>query len=282
MLNDSSKTDPKEAPQPASVDAESSDIKVTEAAKPVAPPVKKWPGVIATILWTAVIFVVGQGIGGAIVYGIARLSTPTGSKIALFGSEVWLQFAYAAMAYGLMIVVLLWMLRRRKLMVADLGLKQAQVRDVGWAVVAFLAYMSAYVLVISVLKPFVPGLDVDQKQDVGFSGAHGITLLPVFVALAVIAPIVEELLMRGFLFTSLRRKSKFWIAAIVTSAIFASLHLAGGESGAGLLWIAAIDTFVLSLVLCYLREETGRLWAGIGLHMIKNSIAFIALFILAS
>lgn len=67
-------------------------------------------------------------------------------------------------------------------------------------------------------------------------------------------------------------------AAIVTSLIFAVGHLA--ESSQGPLYVAAIDTFVLSLVLIYLREKTGRLWASIGLHAIKNAIAFVTVFVL--
>jgi membrane protease YdiL (CAAX protease family) len=46
-----------------------------------------------------------------------------------------------------------------------------------------------------------------------------------------------------------------------------------------LLYIAAIDTFTLSLILVYLREKTGGLWSSMGLHAIKNGIAFVSLFI---
>jgi membrane protease YdiL (CAAX protease family) len=68
-------------------------------------------------------------------------------------------------------------------------------------------------------------------------------------------------------------------AVILTSLIFASAHLPEGGA-AGLLYIAALDTFILSLVLIYLREKTGGLWASITLHAIKNGIAFVALFVL--
>jgi membrane protease YdiL (CAAX protease family) len=54
------------------------------------------------------------------------------------------------------------------------------------------------------------------------------------------------------------------------------------EGGAaGPLWIGAVDTFTLSLVLVSLREITGNLWAGISLHAAKNGIAFILLFVIA-
>jgi membrane protease YdiL (CAAX protease family) len=61
--------------------------------------------------------------------------------------------------------------------------------------------------------------------------------------------------------------------------LFAVAHLQFG-SGAPLLWIAAIDTFVLSLFLIYLKDKTDSLWAPILLHMLKNFIAFMALFVL--
>ena len=67
-------------------------------------------------------------------------------------------------------------------------------------------------------------------------------------------------------------------AAIITSLMFAVGHLQFG-SGAPLLWVAALDTFVLSLVLCYIREKTDSLWPGIFIHAIKNALAFSVLFL---
>ena len=85
-------------------------------------------------------------------------------------------------------------------------------------------------------------------------------------------------MVRGFLFTGLTQKMNVVLAAIVTSIIFAAAHLQWG-SGAPLLWAAAADTFTLSMVLVWLRHKTGSLWPGIGVHFIKNGIAFLALFV---
>jgi membrane protease YdiL (CAAX protease family) len=84
--------------------------------------------------------------------------------------------------------------------------------------------------------------------------------------------------MRGYLYGSLRKAFSKLNAALITSVIFASAHLEFG-SGAPLLWIAALDTFVLSLFLVGLHEKTGSLWAGMLVHGAKNAIAFAALFI---
>ncbi|MEJ0073120.1 MAG: CPBP family glutamic-type intramembrane protease [Candidatus Saccharibacteria bacterium] len=43
--------------------------------------------------------------------------------------------------------------------------------------------------------------------------------------------------------------------------------------------MGAIDTFTLSVVLCYIREKTGTLWSGVLIHALKNGIAFLSLYI---
>jgi membrane protease YdiL (CAAX protease family) len=60
----------------------------------------------------------------------------------------------------------------------------------------------------------------------------------------------------------------------MTSFIFGAAHLELG-SGSPLVWGAAIDTFLLSVVLVYLREKTGALYAGMLVHMLNNLIAFL-------
>jgi uncharacterized protein len=80
-------------------------------------------------------------------------------------------------------------------------------------------------------------------------------------------------LVRGYLFSGLRMVWRFWPAVLVTSLFFGAAHLEFG-SGGPLVWAAAIDTFILSAVLCFLRERTGALYAGIAVHMLNNLIAF--------
>ena len=200
----------------------------------------------------------------------------------LFGSAIILQVGYMLLAYGLMLGAVLALMYRGKYSLKALGLRRPRPKDLGLAVLAFLVYMASYITLVTIVEQFLPSLNLDQKQDIGFENAHGIALAFIFVMLVIVVPFVEEFLMRGLLFSSLRYRWSYWVSAIITSLLFAALHLGGGEAGAGPLWIAAIDTFVLSMVLCYLRERTGRLWAGVGLHAIKNSIAFAALFLFVS
>ena len=95
----------------------------------------------------------------------------------------------------------------------------------------------------------------------------------------ILPPIVEEIIFRGFLYGGLRKANNVVTSAIVTSVIFGYLHSSQAVDDS-ILWVATIDTFIMSLVLCYLREKSGSILPGVGVHAVKNGIAFIAIFIL--
>lgn len=159
-----------------------------------------------------------------------------------------------------------------------IGLRRPKWRDLGFTILGVVAYIGVYTVVLTAINSFFK-VDANQAQELGFDHVVGTTnLLLTFASLVILPPIVEEIMFRGFLYGGLRSKLHFIPAALITSVIFAVPHSA--ESSQGILWIAAIDTFSLSLVLCYLREKTGAVYAGIGLHAIKNAIAFAALYLI--
>ena len=127
----------------------------------------------------------------------------------------------------------------------------------------------------------VPSLDVFQQQQLEFDNntVQGARLLVVFITLVIIPPITEEIVFRGFLYNSLKKVTMKRVAVVITSILFAAAHLEFfGENP--LNFIAAIDTFVLSLFLIWVYEKTENLWAPIMLHALKNAIAFVVLFLI--
>lgn len=236
----------------------------------------KWPWSPAfAIFMVLVLFLIPQIVAGVVIGAVAH------SNPGIKSDAVIEQFLYIFLAETLTLAGLYAILRQKSKGFKMLGLTKPKWLDGLYVLIGFAAYFGLNIALVSVLSHVLPGLNVEQKQDIGFTAAKGVaSLVPVFVALVVLAPLTEEVLVRGFLFGSLRARMSLPWAILVTSVIFGSAHLFGGEPGAALLWIAAIDTFALSVVLCYLREKTGRLWAGIGLHSLKNLIAFVALFIL--
>lgn len=193
-------------------------------------------------------------------------------------TSVVAQFAYILLAEVIAVALVLHLIKRAGVTKARIGWLSFRPSDAGYAAVAYGLYFVAYVVLATVASALFTSLDMNQEQQVGFDSAYVAWQLTLtFVSLVILPPIAEEIIFRGFLFTSLRAKYKFHTATVITSIMFGVAHLQFGAD-APLLWLAALDTFILSYFLCYLREKTGSLWAPIFLHAVKNFIAFMVLF----
>lgn len=143
--------------------------------------------------------------------------------------------------------------------------------DITISFIAFVGYMFISYFLLEIFKRF-SWFQVNQTQDVGFSHyLVGIDRIFAFIALVVLAPIFEELIFRGWLFSKLRKELKLIPAILLTSLLFGLMH---GQ------WNVGINVFALSLFLCGLREYTGNIYASILLHMIKNGIAFYFMYVI--
>lgn len=190
------------------------------------------------------------------------------------------KLSFIAINAVLVLLAIRFFLKLNKAKFSDIGLGRFNFGYLGYSLAGFFVYFVSLIPVVMIASALIPSLNVDQEQELGFDaiGSYsGVELGLIALLLVVITPIIEEVVFRGLLHGSLKKIMKVWLAAIATSFLFAIGHLTASSEGP--LYIAAIDTFVLSLVLVYLREKTGSLWASIGLHAIKNGIAFITVFI---
>lgn len=72
----------------------------------------------------------------------------------------------------------------------------------------------------------------------------------------------EEYLLRGYLQHTLSHGIGFWPAAVLTSSVFAGLHIANsGEKPLGILMVALDGLFC-----CFVLWRTGNLWWAVGNH----------------
>lgn len=233
------------------------------------------------VLFALLIFVASQVVGtaAALVYPTLQGET-SAHAIAWVQASVIAQFVYIASAETFTIAAIYLYLRKNKLHFGLIGLRRPRWRDPLYALLAVPVYYGFYLATVGLVTNLLPSLDVNQAQQIGFTNVHGVSALTLtFLSLVVLPALAEEILFRGFLYSAFKKALTPLAAVIITSAIFAAAHLPEGGA-AGPLYIAAIDTFILSLVLIYLREKTGSLWAGIALHAIKNGVAFVALFLL--
>lgn len=190
------------------------------------------------------------------------------------------RFFLSTLIAALTVGALFWYLSLRKAHPHDIGLVKPKASDLGYVLGGAVAYIALYVVLVGFISSVIPALNTEQTQELGFSKeGPSNELVLIFISLVVLPPLVEEIVVRGFMFTGLRTKFSFWTAAVISSGLFGLAHLLGGEGGSAI-WIATIDTFILGMVLAYLREKTGSLWPAIGLHALKNLVAFTFLFVL--
>jgi uncharacterized protein len=100
--------------------------------------------------------------------------------------------------------------------------------------------------------------------------AGGPTLVLAVIIGVVVAPIVEEVIFRGVLFRALGDRIGVWFGAIVSSAIFAVIHVEVVLSQP----VALGGLFAVGLVLALAYHWTGNLLVPILGHAVFNAAAF--------
>jgi membrane protease YdiL (CAAX protease family) len=76
-----------------------------------------------------------------------------------------------------------------------------------------------------------------------------------------VAPFVEEIVFRGFFFQGLRQAYGSKKAILVSSLVFAAMHLQIE---------ALIPTFILGCALAYVFDKANSIWPGALLHLLVN------------
>jgi membrane protease YdiL (CAAX protease family) len=228
------------------------------------------------VLITLLIFFASQFLA-AILIGIGLAVFKSGASIVdLLDQSAPVQFFYVLAAESLvlgmtLLVVKTW--RRQKLSAIGLG-RLPRWGDLTRSLAGIAVFYGLLIVSSILISVFVPDLDTDELQDVGFDALNSaLDSSLAFIALVILPPIGEETLMRGYLYSGLRARIRFVPALLVTSVLFGLAHLGTGASNTPL-WIAGINTFLLSVVLVYLRERTGALYAPMLVHAANNLIAF--------
>lgn len=86
----------------------------------------------------------------------------------------------------------------------------------------------------------------------------------IFVAGALVAPIVEEIIFRGFIFAGLRDSYGWKKAALISSILFSLIHMQPA---------AILPIFLLGFIFAYLYHRYDSIWPAILMHVSTNAIA---------
>jgi membrane protease YdiL (CAAX protease family) len=142
---------------------------------------------------------------------------------------------------------------------ADLGLRGFQLAAVGlgcglmvMAAIFNLAYASLLAL-----------FDLQIQPEVALAFENTAFPLLLLFGGAIIAPFVEEVFFRGFVFTGLRRKWSWQKAAVVSAGLFAMVHF---------IPTSILPIFILGLIFALLYQISNSIWPAILMHMLTNTV----------
>ena len=88
----------------------------------------------------------------------------------------------------------------------------------------------------------------------------------------VVAPIVEELFFRGFVYAGLAQRYSWRKAAVISSALFALIHLQP---------LAIVPIFILGYLFAYLYERSKSIWPAVLMHVTTNALGLGAAYLLS-
>lgn len=190
--------------------------------------------------------------------GFRALPESTGSQLQLVLVGFLLQ------SLIILLILFLVIILRRGLSLKALGFVPS---DQSWILRGILLAIAAIpaVAVVNIVVSSFKGAPLDNPQmDLLNPGqlSAGPILLTLFAA-GLVAPIVEEVVFRGFFYGWLRTRYGQWVSMAVSAGLFSMLH------GIAIL-IPAL--FVVGLMLAWIYEKSGSLWPAIVMHSAFNCI----------
>lgn len=199
-----------------------------------------------------------------LAYVLTFAGTGVLASVLYFGLGVHMRVGVGVLMVDAVLLGSLLPLRRwHGLSLDDLGIRSVPAaRSIGLVVLALLVYVVVTVLWLIVVHP---PAGTDALANVRHESTGNVVLA--IIAVAVSAPIVEEVFFRGLLYRSLRNRLSILPAALLAGALFGLVHITSYP----------LDTLpvkaAFGVIACLLYERTGSLLPGIGLHSFIDASA---------
>jgi len=146
----------------------------------------------------------------------------------------------------------------------QLGLRPTRLSRAVWLVLLLLLAF----LVLNVIWSAVFHTGKEKLLEQLGTRQSTVLLLLSAVLTCVIAPVSEEVLFRGYVFSALRNWRGTWPAAVITGGTFGAVHLGSAPT------VDLVPLAALGFGLCLLYRATGSLYPCIAAHSLNNSLAF--------
>jgi hypothetical protein len=141
-----------------------------------------------------------------------------------------------------------------------------------WAVGMGCGLMLLSMIFNLVYQAFLSLFDLQIQPDIAIMFNNTNFPLALLVGGAVLAPLVEEIYFRGFVFAGLRQRWSWQKAALISAGLFALVHF---------IPTSVIPIFILGFIFALLYQVSGSIWPAILMHMLTNTLALSAAYFLS-
>ena len=214
------------------------------------------------VIKVLIVFIIAQIAGSALAVGIMEF-LPSAIHAPDFGFEL--------LRAGPSILLILWFIldmRKNNVDIAQdfrMISQQIQWKDL-LAILGFnvlIGLFSIYAIIYGVIH-FLPADSLTNLSNANGISTQKTTLGVLFGAIGAIffAPLAEEFIFRGFLFTKFQKKFSVWISIVLSSILFGAIHFS----------MSAITTFLFAVSLCIVFYKTKNLAIAIVLHILNNTL----------
>tara|TARA_B100000700_G_scaffold322000_1_gene422532 strand:- start:2117 stop:2635 length:519 start_codon:yes stop_codon:yes gene_type:complete len=146
--------------------------------------------------------------------------------------------------------------------------KGSILKSLKYSVIGYLIFIFInLLLVISGLSEILPGLG-QQENIVDQLIKTNTDIYVIGFAICILAPIVEEITFRGYIYNKFKDNYGIISSSLFTSIIFAGIHFQFQVMSA---------MIILSLIIHWVYEKSGGLNGAITFHIINNTITFIVM-----
>jgi len=143
-----------------------------------------------------------------------------------------------------------------------------------WYITALLIGLVMPPVGAMVTRLLAHGHEITQNVEELSRQASSNLRLPLGIVAVTVGPMIEELLFRGVLLSTLMHRFSTRWSVVICSTLFGVVHLGGLDFQ----WYAIPNLILLAAVLCWLRLKSASLWPAVIAHGVYNLFALIALF----
>jgi membrane protease YdiL (CAAX protease family) len=224
---------------------------------------RPFPGIWASLGWVILFFVLQ--VVSLVLVTLLDPHHASVAKIAVRGE----QLIWSLVGSSVLTLILLWLYLRRGRRVSAIHLdrwSQLSLKTTLLLAVGLVGFALAFNYVYS--EYVIPDIEMQDELRRLFNNIPktGINSILLFGTVAILAPIIEELLFRGLLQTSLSHRLPAIPSVIIAATVFAAIHFDP---------YAFPALFVMGGVFGYIYYRTGSLRVTILLHMINNGAALL-------